>query len=116
MNQGTKNEKKPIIISTISVLSNTEKFNRAPIVHVKPQRGKTKIHPNIKFIIILVTDEKKYLSNLFIFIIFPLSIKCRLLFTELLYLIYTYHIIYQYTTAANSHNIISKLYQALISD
>ena len=77
MNQGTKNEKKPIIISTISVLSNTEKFNRAPIVHAKPQRGKTKIHPNVKFIIILATDEKKNFSNLFIFIIFPLFLKCR---------------------------------------
>ena len=101
--------------SLLVISDNPEKFS----AYDSKKRHQAKIHPNAKFIITLATDEKKKFSNLFIFIIFPLFLKCRfivIMFTELLYLIYTYHIIDQYTTAVNSHNIISKLYQALISD
>ena len=59
--------------SSLLISDNPEKFS----VHDRKNRHQAKIQPNIKFIIILVTNEKKYLSNLFI--IFPLFLKCRFL-------------------------------------
>ena len=61
---------------TISTLFSPD--NPAMLIpNISKKTLKVKIHPNIKFIIILATDEKKNTSNLFIFIIFPRFLKCR---------------------------------------
>ena len=76
MNHGTKNAKNSMIIHVTSSLLSLENLTKL-IVHKRSNSHQAKILPNIKFIIILATNEKKFLSNLFIFIIFPLFLKCR---------------------------------------
>ena len=76
MVHGTKNAKNIIITPAISYIFISEKAEKVS-VHDRKNSDQAKIHPNIKFIIILVTNEKKSFSNTFIFIIFPLFVKYR---------------------------------------
>jgi len=99
MAHGTKNARNAIIVLATSYFfspENPEKVN----AHDSQKRDQAQTHPNVKFIIILTTNEKKCLSNLFI--IFPRFLKCRfivIIFTAVVFDIY----ISQFISIYNSY-------------